>query len=70
MMTAHVMKHVNSRVVQAVVQQFLYFSQNQQEVFLQFFHWLIVYVPPGAAALQNCVFSQACMGDHENGVLC
>jgi hypothetical protein len=69
MMTAHVMKRVNTRVAQAVVQQLLYLSQNQQKVCVQFFNWLILNVPP-AAAPRNNVLSQACMGDRENGVLC
>jgi len=61
---------VNTSVAQAVVQHFLHLGQNQQEVCLQFFNWLILNVPPTAAAPQNNVLSQACMGDHENGMLC
>jgi hypothetical protein len=69
MIAAHVMKCVNTRVAQAVVQHFLYLSQNQQEVCLQFFNWLILNVLPTAALWNNVLF-QTCMGDCENGVLC
>jgi hypothetical protein len=64
------MKRGNARVAQAAVQHFLYLSQNQQEMCLQFFNWLILNVQPTAAAPRNNVLSQACRGGIVKMVCC